>query len=240
MKKIERLFSTIVMLVVCVAVLTACGIDGVTSLTKTSHIPGVATATPVTPPVEQVKPVATHIPVKPVLVAAKPALTPTVAPSRPTPVPTQAITPTSSSTGNYATSTAAAQAVFQLINQERASKRLPALQWSDALVRSAHLHNILMFQANTLSHQLAGEADLFTRINAQGIAGNQFAENIGYGWGSAVQAATGLNAWMFAETPPDDGHRLNILSRATIVGVDVIVNPRISQVWLTEDFAQTL
>jgi uncharacterized protein YkwD len=41
---------------------------------------------------------------------------------------------------------------------------------------------------------------------------------------------------MFAEQPPDDGHRLNILSSNTNLGVDVYVDAK-GQVWLTEDFA---
>ncbi|MBV9257033.1 MAG: hypothetical protein JO215_03335 [Ktedonobacteraceae bacterium] len=44
---------------------------------------------------------------------------------------------------------------------------------------------------------------------------------------------------MFNEKPPDDGHRQNILSGSNIIGIDVVVNPRTSQVWLTEDFATT-
>jgi uncharacterized protein YkwD len=181
---------------------------------------------------------------------ATPTPLPTKAPEKytPTPIPTAATIPTPvpspapkpSGSPNSTDSLPAAQAVFTLINQERTGQGLPALKWSNALVRSAHLHNVLMFQADTLSHQLPGETDLFTRINAQGIPGNQFAENIGYGWGSAVQAATGLNAWMFSEKPPDDGHRLNILSKATIVGIDVVINSKINQVWLTEDFAEVM
>ena len=96
-----------------------------------------------------------------------------------------------------------------------------------------------MFQADSLSHQLSGEAALGTRISAQGVTWTMVAENIGYGWGDATQAATDLNTSMFSETPPDDGHRQNILSGANIVGVDVIVNTQNSQVWLTEDFAKT-
>ncbi|HEX7733969.1 MAG TPA: CAP domain-containing protein [Ktedonobacteraceae bacterium] len=159
----------------------------------------------------------------------------------PTPKPKKTATPkpTPTTATNYLTSTSAAQAVFQLVNQERASKGLPAFKWSSGLVRSAHLHNLWMLRDNKLSHQLPGEAGLFPRINAQGVYGSMVAENIGYGWGNAVKAALGLNTSMFNETPPDDGHRLNILSKATIIGIDVIVNPKNNQVWLTEDFAQT-
>ncbi|HEY0756379.1 MAG TPA: CAP domain-containing protein [Ktedonobacteraceae bacterium] len=174
--------------------------------------------------------------------ATAPAIHTTATTATPRPSATKTPQKTATATpkpSGYVISTAAAQAVFQLINQERASQGLSALKWSTGLVRSAHLHNLWMLRDNKLSHQLSGEAGLFPRINAQGVSGSMVAENIGYGWGNAVRAAAGLNTSMFAETPPDNGHRLNILSTATIVGIDVIVNTHNSQVWLTEDFAQT-
>jgi uncharacterized protein YkwD len=133
---------------------------------------------------------------------------------------------------------AAAQAVFAQINQERASQGLPALQWSNALVQSAHNHNLMMQQDNQLSHQLTGEPALGTRITNVGITWQQAAENIGVGGGNPTTAATGLNTDMFNEKPPDDGHRLNILSTNTLVGIDVFVDTTHNKVWLTEDFAK--
>ena len=179
----------------------------------------------------------------PTLAPATPTPTPTIDSPTPTPVsviatPTPPPTPTPVGTTGYTNSSDAAQAVLTLINQERASMNLPALQMSNALINSAHLHNVAMFQANTLSHQLPGEADLGTRISAQGVKWMMCAENIGYGYGDTTQTAVSLNQSMFAETPPNDGHRQNILSNATIVGIDVIVNTQNSQVWLTEDFAR--
>jgi len=145
--------------------------------------------------------------------------------------------PTSGGTVGQPSVPQAAQAVLVLINQERATKNLPALQMSSALINSAHLHNLGMLAANQLSHQLPGEAALGTRITAQGVTWTFAAENIGYGFGDATKTAVSLNQSMFAEKPPDDGHRQNILSNATIIGIDVIVNSQNSQVWLTEDFA---
>jgi uncharacterized protein YkwD len=166
-------------------------------------------------------------------------LTPTIEPPLPTLTPTQAPAPTPVDTTDYPDSSAAAEAVLILINQERASMNRPALQMSEALIDSAHLHNIVMLQAHALSHQLPGEADPGARFSAQGVIWNMEAENIGYDYGAASQIAVLLNEVMFAERPPDDGHRLNILSSANVVGIDVIVNTQDSQVWLTEDFAQT-
>jgi uncharacterized protein YkwD len=127
--------------------------------------------------------------------------------------------------------------VFNAINSERATAGLSALKWSDALVRSAHAHNLQMVAAQTLSHQLPNEADLFTRVRAQGITTYNIAENIAYTYDRSSNGAVGLEVWMLAEKPPDDGHRLNILTTVgTAVGVDVVTDSQ--RLWLTEDFAQ--
>jgi uncharacterized protein YkwD len=182
--------------------------------------------------------------------ATQPSLAPTSTPdTQPTTPPTVATPiPTTGSTGSGGgggggTSnpvSQAAQSVLTLINQERAGAGLPALIMSDALIRSAHKHNLAMLAAGQLSHQLPGEADLGTRITAQGVKWNMVAENIGYGFGDATQTAVSLNQSMFAEKPPNDGHRQNILSGNTLIGIDVIVNTQNSQVWLTEDFARLM
>ena len=91
---------------------------------------------------------------------------------------------------------------------------LPALKMNSQLIRSAHLHNIAMLEVDTLSHQLPEEADLGKRISAQGVSWRMVAENIGYGRDDPKQAALDLNRSMFAEQPPNDGHRRNILSDA--------------------------
>lgn len=45
---------------------------------------------------------------------------------------------------------------------------------------------------------------------------------------------------MMAEQPPNDGHRLNILSPSyNLLGVDVVIDAAHHTLWLTEDFAQT-
>jgi Uncharacterized protein with SCP/PR1 domains len=132
----------------------------------------------------------------------------------------------------------AAQAVFAQINQERASAGLPALTWSTQLVQSAHAHNLAMAAANNLSHQLSGEAAVGTRIQQTGLSWTSVAENIGEGNGQGAQSmALTLNQDMFNEKAPNDGHRLNILSSNTLIGVDVVVDSK-GQVWLTEDFAR--
>jgi uncharacterized protein YkwD len=133
----------------------------------------------------------------------------------------------------------AAQAVLTLINRERASKGLAALRWNAGLQRSAHKHNVLMAAANVLSHQLPGEAAFGDRERAAGVHWKSAGENIGWGQGDPTSAALSLNQSMFNEKPPDNGHRLNILSTSSnVVGIDVVVDSAHNKVWLTEDFAQ--
>src|SRR5260221_9272375 len=62
-----------------------------------------------------------------------------------------------------------AQAVFQAINQSRAANGLTPLTWSTALANSARQHDLAMQAANTLSHQLPGEAALGHRERQHGV-----------------------------------------------------------------------
>jgi len=148
--------------------------------------------------------------------------------------PTQTGAPASSATENQI-----AQAVFQAINQSRAANGLAPLKWDTALVNSAKQHNLAMQAANTLSHQLPGEADLGARETQQGIHWTFAAENIGVTTDQSENGALALHQAMMNEKPPDDGHRQNILTRVgTLVGVAILIDQQHGELWLTEDFAQ--
>lgn len=151
-------------------------------------------------------------------------------------------TPTQTSTG-AASSTAKenqiAQAVFQAINQSRAANKLPALKWSNALASSARQHNMAMQAANTLSHQLPGEPDLGARENQQGVNWTWAAENVGETTDQSTNGALGLHQAMVNERPPDNGHRVNILTTTgTMIGVAILLDQQHGKLWLTEDFAK--
>ena len=134
--------------------------------------------------------------------------------------------------------TAAATAVLRMLNAERAAHHLPALASSPALVSGARLHNITMAQANLLSHQLPGEAVFSTRISQAGVPWHSAAENVGWTTAKTTAGAEGLQKAMYNETPPNDGHRRNILSTSVrYVGIDVLIDARTGKLWLTEDFA---
>ncbi len=146
------------------------------------------------------------------------------------PAPPAAALPTGAS--------AAAAAVFQAINQARESAGLRPLASSAGLVRSAHLHNLAMASYDEMVHQCPGEAGLGARVSQQGVRWSWAAENIGESQSLSTSGALGLEGMMINEQPPNDDHRLNILSTtATIVGVDVLFDPVHHRLWLTEDFA---
>ncbi len=161
-------------------------------------------------------------------------------PAPPTPKPIPPAPPAQTPAPQPGTGTPAsqaAQAVFDAINKQRAGAGLPALQWNDKLAQSAKKHNQAMIGANSLAHQVAGEAALGERITQVGLQWSSVAENIGYGTGDATTMAVQLNQQMFDEQAPNDGHRRNILSNNTLLGVDVTVDQN-GKVWLTEDFAR--
>jgi len=142
-------------------------------------------------------------------------------------------------TGATAVEEQIAQAVFQAINQSRAKSGLPPLTWSTALANSARQHDLAMQAANTLSHQLPGEAALGDRERQRGVNWSWAAENIGETSDQSVNGALGLYQAMMSEQPPDDGHRQNILNTSgTIVGIAILIDQQHGKLWLTEDFAQ--
>jgi uncharacterized protein YkwD len=151
-------------------------------------------------------------------------------------------TPTPTSTSAASTTTQEnqiAQAVFQAINNSRAANHLPPLKWSNALVSSARQHNLTMQAANTLAHQLPGEPALGARETQQGINWTWAAENIGETTDQSVNGALALHQAMMNEQPPDNGHRLNILTTTgTMVGVAILLDQQHGKLWLTEDFAK--
>jgi uncharacterized protein YkwD len=139
-------------------------------------------------------------------------------------------------------STAASQ-VLALINQARAQAGLPAYSLSAGLDRSAAAHNARMAAGCGLSHQCPGEPPLGTRETDAGVIWTSAGENIGEGGpvpdtSSAIaQMAVGRTQDMLNEKPPDDGHRLNILSSAFHhIGIAVSVDSA-GTVWMTQDFS---
>ena len=152
-----------------------------------------------------------------------------------------AASPTGSATVDQDGSPAAQ--VLALINQARATAGLPALTATAGLETTSSAHNLLMADGCGLSHQCPGEPPLGTRETDAGIDWTAAGENIGEGGPvadttAAIAAmAVGLTQSMLNEQPPNDGHRLNILSTSfTHIGIAVYRDSS-GTVWLTQDFS---
>ena len=133
--------------------------------------------------------------------------------------------------------------VLAVINQARAQAGLPAYAILNGLQASALKHNQLMAGGCGLSHQCPGEAALGARETAAGVQWTAAGENIGEGGPVAgttaaiSQMADSLTRDMLNEKPPDDGHRLNLLSSTfTSIGIAVYRGSN-GTVWMTQDFA---
>jgi uncharacterized protein YkwD len=172
---------------------------------------------------------------------------------KPTPTSTPSATRTASMpaspTAQPSASATAGQAgtpasqVLALINQARSAAGLAPLTITTGLESSSAAHNSVMAGGCGLSHQCPGEAALGARETAAGVHWTAAGENIGEGGPVAnttaaiTQMVVTLTQDMLNEQPPNDGHRLNILSTSfTHIGIAVLRDSS-GTVWLTQDFS---
>jgi uncharacterized protein YkwD len=180
--------------------------------------------------------------------SAQPSVSPTPAPTSPA-ASVPASQPSASASqpavpaSQPASMDAAAAAVLAVINQARAQAGLAAYTVLGGLETSSAAHNQLMADGCGLSHQCPGEPSLGDRETAAGVQWTAAGENIGEGGPVAdttaaiSQMAVALTNDMLAEQPPDDGHRLNILSSSfSYVGI-AVYRDSAGTVWMTQDFA---
>jgi len=177
---------------------------------------------------------------------ARPQVTPSPNPSRsasPGGNPSPGTSPSPRGSTPPGQQLAVATQVLALINQARAQAGLPLYSLSSGLDRSAGAHNALMAAGCGLSHQCRGEPPLGTRETDAGVTWTSAGENIGEGGpvpdtsAGIAQMALTLAEDMLNEKPPDDGHRLNILSSSfQIIGIAVFRDSS-GTVWMTQDFA---
>ncbi|MBR7835450.1 sigma-70 family RNA polymerase sigma factor [Actinospica durhamensis] len=156
---------------------------------------------------------------------------------------THAAAPATTSSSASSGSETPAQQVLAVINQARESAGLAPYTMSADLIKSATAHNNLMANGCGLSHQCSGEPAIGDRVTAAGVKWTACGENIGEGGpepdtqAGMAKMAVSLTNSMLAEKPPNDGHRLNILSSSfTEVGIAVTIDSS-GTVWLTQDFA---
>jgi uncharacterized protein YkwD len=136
-----------------------------------------------------------------------------------------------------------AEQVLALINQARSAAGLAPLTVTDGLISSSSAHDMRMADGCGLTHQCPGEPPIGERETEAGVDWTQAGENIGDGGPVAdttaaiAQLAVLLTRDMLNEVPPDDGHRLNILSTSfTHIGIAVYRDAS-GTVWLTQDFS---
>ncbi len=137
---------------------------------------------------------------------------------------------------SYAEHTDIANAVFSLMNSERAQNGLPALGRSGQLNSSSHAHNVAMANTGQFAHQVSGEAGLGARISATGYHWTTAGENIAWGSFASTSFAESLETQMYNEPAGQENHRANILSTAYHnAGCDVITDGS-GKMWITMDF----
>ncbi len=117
--------------------------------------------------------------------------------------------------------------LLEAANRDRAAAGLPPLQWDMALAASARQHAQRMAQANTLSHQFAGELPLQQRVTQAGARFSLIAENVAEG----PSAGNLHQQWM--NSPP---HRANLLDpELNAVGIAVVQGA--GMLFAVEDFS---
>jgi uncharacterized protein YkwD len=104
-----------------------------------------------------------------------------------------------------------AQAVFDLVNSERVARGLRPMTYDTKLALAAQRHSADQAQSGRMSHTGSDGSTMVERIDRVGFAWRSAAENVAYGYGTPAAVMAG---WMNS-----DGHRRNILSSNTHIGV---------------------
>lgn len=128
-------------------------------------------------------------------------------------------------------------AMLALLNQERAAYHLSPVYGNAALGRSSGNHTLVMASDNLMSHQCPGEADPGVRIRNAGYAWHSWGENVGWTTDESINGILTMERMMFNEVPPNDGHRVNILSGYRNIGISVYFDNVHHKAWYTQDFA---
>ena len=144
--------------------------------------------------------------------------------------------PSATSGGPTAT---AEQTALDMINGSRQALGVPPVVMDEAIRQVARAHAADMAARNYFGHYTPEGASPFDQMRSAGIAFGTAAENIGWGQGYAnpTDSVRANHDVMMAETPPNDGHRRNILNPALHrVGIGVAQAPD-GKVYYVCDFA---
>lgn len=129
------------------------------------------------------------------------------------------------------------QQLFNLINQDRATRGLPAFTWNATLAGGARLHSWNMYHCG-FSHTCPDGISQFTRIANEGFGGLALGENIGLaGPSNPPWAHVDAVQESMINEPPTGLHRIVLTStKLHRVGVGLYAAPN-GWIWFTEDFA---
>jgi len=117
------------------------------------------------------------------------------------------------------------QDVLDIVNQERASGGLGALQWDDATAAVARAYSETMRDTNHFDHTGLDGSTMTTRLSAGGVTYSAAGENIARG---QTTPSAVMTAWMNS-----DGHRANIMNgQFTHIGVGLAM----PGYWWTQNF----
>ncbi|MFP5234719.1 MAG: CAP domain-containing protein [Acidobacteriota bacterium] len=125
---------------------------------------------------------------------------------------------------------AAAEELFALGNQARATAGVRALQWDPALAAAAMKHCERMVKEGPIAHRYGGEMGLAERAAAAGAHFSEIEENVAVGqYAGQIQ-----DGWMHSP-----GHRENLLNPAVDhVGIAVIAARGV--LYAVEDFSHAI
>jgi len=131
--------------------------------------------------------------------------------------------------------------LLQALNQHRAAEGRPELVGDPIAEQAAQYQANDMSQAGAMRHEDSTGRSPLQRYVAFGGRAQAYGENVGWyslcvtGSPALWSVVSKLDAEMMAEQPPDDGHRVNILSQQyTAVGIGITVGQH--GLYLAEDF----
>jgi uncharacterized protein YkwD len=125
-------------------------------------------------------------------------------------------------------------AMIALVNRDRRQTgNLPPLAENTNLDWAARKHSVMMASTSDMTHN-GWDTEIRESRYAVGAPG-WTGQNIAYMTGGFAPAT--IESMFFNEVPPDDGHRLNILSaNYHNIGVGCIVNNSTRAYWWSQDF----
>lgn len=118
--------------------------------------------------------------------------------------------------------------MFDLVNAERAARGLAPMTYDTKLELAAQRHSDDQARSERMSHTGSDGSTMVQRIDRVGFAWRSAAENVAYGYGTPAAVMAG---WMNS-----DGHRRNILSSNTHIGVGLAYGANGRPYW-TQVFA---